>query len=246
MSPRAQRQLPVHRQVADDIAARISAGEPGYRPGDKLPPMRETAAEWDIAFSAAQNAYDLLASAGLVETRGKAGTFVLAPRNALGPQQRMRAVRTAPGELVTVTAAELVPAPAYIRPILDLGAAVSHVVRREWVTMDTTGPFMLSVSWAPPQYWALVPELAAERPLPDPAGTAHLIAGRTGQPVTWGRSSREARPIRDDGREGPLLGLAPGDCVLAEVYVWGHRELILEYGEFVVRQGRVIETDLEP
>jgi DNA-binding GntR family transcriptional regulator len=248
MSPRAVRQLPIHRQVADDIAARISAGEQGYRPGDKLPSMRETAEDWGVAFSAAQEAYRLLAASKQVETRGQTGTFVLAPRNIFGPYQEMRsavASVAAETQLVTVTGADLVPMPEYIRPILGLSAAVSHVIRREWITSDSTGPYMLSVSWVPPRYANDASELMELEPLADPAGPAHLVAERAGQPVTWWTNSHEARPIKDDGREGPLLGLGAGDYVLAEVFVWGHAELVLEYREFIARTGRVIVTNLE-
>jgi DNA-binding GntR family transcriptional regulator len=226
------------------MAAKIAAGEPGYAPGDKLPSIRETAQDWDAAFSAAQQAYALLASARLVETRDREGTFVAQPRNVLGPQQRLR--RASAGETVTVRAAELVPAPAYIRPILGLGRMVTHVIRREWVTADSTGVFMLSVSWLPPHYAPGVPELLAAEPLPGGTGAAQLAAERSGVTLTWGRASREARRVLDDGREAPLLGLPADGCVLAETYVWEADGTVIEYGEFIVKQGRVIESDMEP
>src|SRR5216110_1250431 len=116
--PRAQRSAPLHRQIYDHIASAIAAGEPGYAPGDKLPSIREAARDWDVAFQAAQQAYGLLVSARLAETRGRSGTFVAEPRNVLGPQQRLR--RASAGEIVTVRAAELIPVPAYVRPILGL------------------------------------------------------------------------------------------------------------------------------
>ncbi len=242
--PRAQRSAPLHRQIYDHIASAIAAGEPGYAPGDKLPSIRETAGSWDVAFQAAQQAYGLLVSARLVETRDRAGTFVAQPRNVLGPQQRLR--RAAPGEVVTVRAAELIPAPAYVRPILRLGPVVSHVIRREWVTADSTGIFMLSVSWIPPHYAPAVPELLEPEVLPGGAGAAQLAAERSGVALTWGRASREARRVLDDGREAPLLGLPADGCVLAETYVWEADGQAVEYGEFIVRQNRVIQSDMEP
>jgi DNA-binding GntR family transcriptional regulator len=242
--PRAQRSSPLHRQIYDHIAAKIAAGEPGYRPGDKLPSIRETARSWGVSIQAAQQAYALLASARLTESRDRSGTLVAEPRNVLGPQQRLR--RASAGESVFVRAAELIPVPAYVRPILGLGPVVSHVIRREWVTGDSTGIFMLSVSWVPPHYASLAPELLRPEPLPGFGGAAQLVAGRAGTPLVWGRAAREARRVLDDGREARLLDLPADGCVLAETYVWEAGDTVLEYGEFIVRQGRVIESDMEP
>lgn len=242
--PRAQRVQPLHRQISDWFAERIAEGAPGFLPGDKLPPVRETARTWDVGYQAAQHAYELLQSARLAESRGKQGTFVSQPRNVLGPAQRLRAPRVPAAEHVEVTFAGLVPAPDYIRPILDLGIGVSHVIRREWVTSDSTGAFMLSVSWMRPHYAPQVPELTEAEPLPEGLTAAHLIADRAGLDLDWGRASREARQVKDDGREDALLG-AGAHC-LAETYVWGAGDVVLEYGEFIVREGRVVESDMEP
>lgn len=242
--PRAQRSAPLHRQIYDHIAAAIAAGEPGYAPGDKLPSIRETAQSWSVAPQAAQQAYGLLISARLATARDRSGTFVAEPRNVLGPQQRLH--RASAGEVVTVREAGLVPAPAYVRPILSLNAVISHVIRREWVTADSTGVFMLSVSWVPPLFAAEVPELLQAAPLPGGAWSAPLVAERAGLELTWGRAAREARRVLDDGREAQLLGLPADGCVLAETFVWEADGQAVEYGEFVVRQNRVIESDMQP
>jgi DNA-binding GntR family transcriptional regulator len=251
VSPRAQRVQPLHRQIADDVSERISAGDEGYRPGDKLPPIRVVAREWEVGQQAAQRAYELLASSRLVEMRGTSGTFVAQPRRALGPQQRLRSDRFSGAESVEVRAAEVVPATgpyAYVRPILGLAPSVPavKVIRREQVTTDSTGAFILSVSWLPGSYAARAPELLKLAPLPDPQGAAHLVAGRYGLRLDWGRAAREARRAKDDGREIPLLGLEPGAYVLAETYVWGAGGRVVEYGEFIVRENRVVESDLDP
>ena len=164
MSPRAKREAPVHRQISDWFTERIVAGKEGFRPGDQLPTIRDTAAEWKVGQQAAQRAYELLASSKLVEMRGRAGTFVTEPRNVLGPQQRVRSGELSEAERVLVRSAALVPAAgayAYIRPILGLGPSIPppRVIRREWQTLDSTGPFMLTVSWVPGIYASQVPEL---------------------------------------------------------------------------------------
>jgi len=248
VSPRAQRSRPLHQQIADWFAERITAGAEGFREGDQLPPIRVTAQEWGVGYQAAQHAYEMLNSMRLTESRGTSGTFVLAPRNTMGPQRRARSAVPA-AEQVVVRAAGLVAARgefAYVRPILGTSTAVSHVIRREELRLEDGRPYMLAVTWVPAVYAQQVPELAAAEPLPDPRGAAYLIAARTGQKVTWGRSAREARPVRDDDREAPALGLGRDGCVLAETYLWGARGKVLEYGEFVIRQGRVIETDMTP
>jgi DNA-binding transcriptional regulator YhcF (GntR family) len=245
MSPRAQRVQPLHRQIYDWFAARIAGGAPGFAPGDKLPPVRETARIWDVGYQAAQHAYELLASAKMVESRGKTGTFVLAPRNILGPQQRQHAPRVPAAERIEVTAAELIPAPAYIIPILNLPQVPRpQVIRREWVTSDSTGPFMLNVSWTAARFAQAAPELLELVPLPDGLTAAHLAAQLLGTELDWGRASREARQVKEDGREDALLG--PGAHCLAEVYVWGAGDTVYEYGEFIVAEGRVVESDMEP
>jgi DNA-binding transcriptional regulator YhcF (GntR family) len=248
VSPRAQRSAPFHRQISDWFSERIAEGAPGFLPGDKLPPIREVARTWDVGFQAAQHAYGLLASAKLVESRGKLGTFVLAPRNVLGPEQRLRSTRFPAAERIEVQAAELIPAPDYIRPILGLPGAVSHVIRRQWRTFDSTGPFMLTVSWTSPRYSGDVPELLVPEPLPDPRGAAYLIAERAGLVLADGVSSREARRVLDDGREAPALELELADFILAETYTWDVVEPAgtVEYVEFIVRPNRVIVTSLAP
>lgn len=248
MSPRAQRSAPLHRQISDWFSERIAEGAPGFLPGDKLPPIREVAQTWDVAQNVAQRAYELLASAKVVESRGKLGTFVSPPRNVLSPEQRLRSTRFPAAERIEVTAAELIDAPAYVRPILGLAPVVSHVIRREWRTFDSTGPFMLTVSWTSPAYTGDVPELLVPEPLPDPRGAAYLIAERAHLELAEGESSREARRVLDDGREAPALELELDDFILAETYTWdvAGEGGTVEYVEFIVKANRVIVTSLAP
>jgi DNA-binding GntR family transcriptional regulator len=183
-----------------------------------------------------------------VKTRDRSGTFVTEPRNVLGPEQRLRSTRFPDAERVEVQAAGLIPCPAYVRPILGLPGAVSHVIRRQWRTFDSTGPFMLTVSWVAPRWSREVPELLAAEPLPDPRGAAYLIAERACLELDEGESSREARQVLDDGREAPALELGLGDFVLAETYTWNVTvpASTVYYEEFIVKTGRVVVTSLAP
>ena len=245
--PRAERSEPLHLQIASHYKRKILDGE--IRSGQQLPSVREISAEWDVGHQTAQRAILHLKTEGLVRT-GPDGTFANGHRAKYGPQQRLRAATFPSAERAEVTAAGLVAAPAYIAPILGLlevKPGFWPVIRREWVTYEGgDAPFMLSVSWFSPEYADAVPELLDPGTPLDSGHGAKLITARTGRPVTGGRASREARRVKDDGREGPLLRLAPGAPVLAEVYQWWSGDDVLEYGEYVLPEGRVIESDMEP
>jgi DNA-binding transcriptional regulator YhcF (GntR family) len=66
--------VPPFVQVREGLRAQAQAGylEPGFR----LPPVRVLAAELDLAANTVARAYKELEALGVVETRGRAGTFV--------------------------------------------------------------------------------------------------------------------------------------------------------------------------
>ena len=70
----AASKTPLSRQLRDGIVSRIERGT--LLPGDRLPPVRQLAAELDLAPNTVAKAYRALESAGLLETRGRHGTFV--------------------------------------------------------------------------------------------------------------------------------------------------------------------------
>ena len=251
--PQAERRFPIYLQIAGHYKREILEGR--LREGDRLPSVREIHRRWTSAPGAEQFGQNVVQRAvahlrdaeHLVRTDGT-GTYVAAQRAALGPQQRLRLSAAPLSEVTEVTAAELVPAPLYIVPILGLAGANGErpVIRRETVARLADGtPHMLSVSWTAPWYAPAVPELLVTAPLPDPRGAAHLIAARTGRQVDWGRQGMEARLARDDGRELVHLGLRPGAFVLAGVWTWVSGDEVLEYGEYVLPAGQVIESDME-
>lgn len=247
--PQIQRREPQHLQIAGHIKRQIITGELPSK--SQLPSVRDIAAEWNVSHGIAQRAIEYLRTEGLVHT-SPMGTFVNGNRAKYGPQQRVRATAFPMAERVEMRAAEVVEAPGYIVPILGLEPAtdgVTRVIRREWVTYeDGDVPFMLSVAWCAADAAAAVPALLHMWPL-DLGAAAKLIASHAGQEVRdalWGRSGREARPIKDDGREGPLLRLPRGAHVYGEVCTWTSGEDVLEYDEFVMLEGRTVESDMEP
>ncbi|GLZ15642.1 hypothetical protein Acsp04_58770 [Actinomadura sp. NBRC 104425] len=67
------------QRVADDLRAKISRGDPGYRPGEKLPTVRELRERYGVAANTAAAAVRMLAREGLVSIRPSSGTVVLPP-----------------------------------------------------------------------------------------------------------------------------------------------------------------------
>lgn len=66
--------VPLYRQAADYIEAKIRAGE--LRPGQKLPGERDLGIEWGIAYETARRAIRELKERGLVESALGKGTYV--------------------------------------------------------------------------------------------------------------------------------------------------------------------------
>ena len=65
---------PPYEQVRDGISDRVDAGV--LAPGFRLPPVRALAGSLDLATNTVAKAYKELEARGVVETRGRAGTFV--------------------------------------------------------------------------------------------------------------------------------------------------------------------------
>ncbi len=64
-------------QVAEHIAARIEAGE--LKPGHRLPPEREMASEYGVAYNTMRKSMEILRERGLIVTMHGRGTFVNDP-----------------------------------------------------------------------------------------------------------------------------------------------------------------------
>jgi DNA-binding transcriptional regulator YhcF (GntR family) len=87
------------RQAADDLRKRITAGE--FRPGEKLPSIRELAEEYGVAPQTMQNALRELRNAKVVASQQGRGLFVRDPDSqAAGPEpERLAAVEAGLREL---------------------------------------------------------------------------------------------------------------------------------------------------
>lgn len=235
--PAAKRAPSVWRQITTHYTEQIANGE--LQPGDQLPTHRELAEEWGVALGSVTSAMNALAAAQLVTT-DRHGTYVAGKRLIMSPTHRVRSlVRKVAGERIEVTAAAMVDAPEYIAHILDLDEG-ARVIRREQIHYEGDVPVMLSVAWFPPGLAEDVPELLNRLPIDAPGQAARLVQDRTQRVLGRVEEAREARPVKDDGREGPLLRLVKGTACLAEVYLFQDQHgAAIEYGEYVIPQGRV-------
>lgn len=83
--------LAPYEQVRTQIADAIQSGELAAE--TRLPTVRQLAGELDLAVNTVARAYRELEMAGLVETRGRHGSFV-APHDTKARRQAMRTTRT--------------------------------------------------------------------------------------------------------------------------------------------------------
>lgn len=76
---------PPYDQVKRQISQLVAAGD--LRPGDKLPTVRRLAADLDLAPNTVARAYRELEAAGVLDTRGRAGTFVTGDERSRAARQ---------------------------------------------------------------------------------------------------------------------------------------------------------------
>lgn len=105
----AESPVPPFQQVRDQIAGGIESG--ALAPAVRLPPVRMLACHLGLAVNTVARSYRELELAGLVETRGRHGTFVagtpsparkLAAREARAFARRMRELEIGEEESVAI------------------------------------------------------------------------------------------------------------------------------------------------
>jgi len=111
------------RGIAGDLARLVNGGE--LAAGVRLPTVRELASELGVSPATVSQAWQALARAGLIESRGRAGSYVR--RDAAdGPAMRMRGM-AAPDDPVRLDLSRGTPDPLLLPP---LGPALSRVSAR--------------------------------------------------------------------------------------------------------------------
>jgi DNA-binding GntR family transcriptional regulator len=242
VAPRVQRAESPRQQVVGYYRQRIMDGE--LADGDRLPPIREIVKEWGVSSATVVKAVGQLQAEGLIRTT-PGGTYVTAfqevtytPRDRIFATQRTGKIYP-PSERAKVLAAEVVPAPPAVAEALGIEPGVS-VVRRERVTYHAEVPVTWSVSWMPGDLADLVPELVSTDRIP--GGTVGRVAAVTGRKVTGGRDQLWARPA--EASEAEVLGIEPGDAVLAGTNSWADDDdIVIEWGEFIIPTRRRIAYD---
>ena len=68
--------VPIYAQIVDQVRALVATR--AFRPGDKLPSVRELAASLRVNRNTAAKAYQALEADGIVETRAGQGCFIAA------------------------------------------------------------------------------------------------------------------------------------------------------------------------
>jgi GntR family transcriptional regulator len=115
--------VPPFEQLRSQLAALIVAGT--LAEGHRLPPIRQLAADLDLAPGTVARAYRELETAGLVRSQGRRGTRVLRPTTATADRERVADLAAAAQRF----AAEIAP--------LELDAdQVVDAVRAALVTAD--------------------------------------------------------------------------------------------------------------
>jgi GntR family transcriptional regulator len=93
--------VPPYEQLREQIAGLIATGL--LRPGQRLPPVRQVAADLGLAGGTVARAYRELAQAGLVEGGGRHGTLVRSGARTLDDDQSgQRALSVAADHLASI------------------------------------------------------------------------------------------------------------------------------------------------
>jgi DNA-binding transcriptional regulator YhcF (GntR family) len=71
---------PPFEQIRAQVAAQVADGT--LQPGDRLPTVRRLAEDLDLAVNTVARAYRELEQSGVIETRGRSGSFVTGDRVA--------------------------------------------------------------------------------------------------------------------------------------------------------------------
>ncbi|MFM2347407.1 MAG: hypothetical protein RL654_2160 [Pseudomonadota bacterium] len=92
--------MPLYTDLADELTDAIRRG--ALRPGERLPSVRQARASRQISSATVFQAYDLLESRGLIESRPRSGFFVRTPRG-LGTAEPLAAPTSAESTEVAIS-----------------------------------------------------------------------------------------------------------------------------------------------
>jgi DNA-binding transcriptional MocR family regulator len=115
-------EIPLYRSIADRIVALIDSGT--YKPGERLPSIRELSRQMRVSINTVKTAYDLLEVDRLVAPRPQSGYYVRhrLPEVPSGPAIRLETL--VPTEATTGEIAAQVHRDIGRRDLVQLGAAI--------------------------------------------------------------------------------------------------------------------------
>ncbi|MCZ4103805.1 GntR family transcriptional regulator [Streptomyces sp. H39-C1] len=230
---------PPYLQVVATLREKIVSGKLSH--GDKLPSVRELAAEYEISTATAQKVHRTLKAEGLAEAKQGAATTVSTRRTLhRTAADRLEAALTTgriytEGEYAVITAADLSEPPEWVADLLGIEAG-AHAVRRERITHGSDDqPVSASTSWFSSDLAETVPALLVRERII--GGTPSAIEAATGRRAVASEEATTAAAASEE--QARLLGVAPGDPVSLSrnVYVDAQGDLV-EVGEAVAPAGR--------
>jgi GntR family transcriptional regulator len=250
---------PAYVRIADEIRARISDGT--YPPGSRLPTISELCGTHGVSEIVIRNAFGLLRTEGLIETRRGGGTIVRArpPVRRIAIERYLAETRPGPEPATSFTRDQRIPwsdyrlrrtysrerADAELAALFEM-AAGTLLLRRRFVFYARGEPQQISVNYLP---W----ELVAGTPVADPArepwpgGTPAQLAFLGHQVTRVEEAVRSRMPTLD---ERETLRVAPGVPVLGITRRMLSGDRILEVcREIVIPADRVVldySIDLSP
>lgn len=234
--PRAERAKPVYIQIQDHFRSQILDGT--LAEGTRLPSIATIAEEWGVATATAAKAIAGLQVEGYVHSSTQ-GSYATLGKGAQSAHDCIEAIRRGgdmpTGHRVDVTESGIVMPPVYVAELLGMTPGPDcRVARRQFVTYDGPNPVRLSVAWYAAELAAEVPQLESR----DEGNPIEWIETATGRKPRKGRDYIEARQA--DTREARALGVKPGDTVLAGAHIWSDEQGVVEYGEWVLPERKVV------
>jgi GntR family transcriptional regulator len=227
-----------YAQIAQHIRDEIHAGR--LVPGDRVPSVRELAAEYGVSRATADKALSALRSEGLVIAVTGVGTQVAdqVPTVQTGGTRFRRMLSTGRatriGERSEILSSELVPAPEFVAAALRIPMGSPAICRRRRF-MDEDGISALSMSWLAGDLADVAPELLSVESIN--GGTLGAVVRATGRQPAPGLDTAKARLATGD--EATALGLdQPVAVLVVETRLNDEDGVPIEYGVDIIGPGR--------
>lgn len=227
-----------YAQIAQHIRDEIHAGR--LVPGDRVPSVRDLAAQYGVSRATADKALSALRSEGVVIAVTGIGTQVAdqLPTVQTGGTRFRRMLSTGRatrmGERSEVLSSEMTPAPEDVAEALQVPVRVP-VIRRRRRFMDEDGVSALSTSWLPGELAADAPELLSIERIE--GGTLGAVVRATGRQPASGHDTARARLATK--AEAEALGLdRPIAVLVVETRLTDEDGVPIEYGVDVIGPDR--------